>query len=219
MNGRLASSAGLAGPVSTAVAFLGERAILAQVDDLATAHRLAAALRGAALAGVEDVVPGAGTVTVLADPLVCDLAALATALPTWELPPPAAGSARTHQIPVVYDGADLDEVGATCGLATDEVVRRHTAVTYTVAFLGFSPGFAYLVGLDPALTVPRRATPRTTVPAGSVAIADAHTAIYPQATPGGWQLVGHTDTVLFDAGADPPALLAPADRVRLVAAR
>ncbi len=96
-------------------------------------------------------------------------------------------------------------------------MRRHTAVDYLVAFLGFTPGFPYLVGLDPALHVPRRATPRTRVPAGSVGLAGSQTGVYPTASPGGWQLIGRTEAVLFDPDRDPPALLAPGDRLRFVA--
>jgi KipI family sensor histidine kinase inhibitor len=103
------------------------------------------------------------------------------------------------------------------GLDRDEVVARHTAVDLVVAFLGFTPGFPYLVGLDPALHVPRRPTPRTRVPAGAVGLAGAQTGVYPRSSPGGWQLIGRTTAVLFDPGREPPALLAPGDRVRFVA--
>lgn len=209
---------GPAGPgLVTAIHFLGEGAILAEVRDQASAHRLAASVVAAHLTGVQDVVPGARTVVIRADPLQADLTGLAADLARWEVGPDATAVARTVEVPVVYDGEDLGEVAAICGLTVEEVVRRHTAPRYTVAFLGFSPGFAYLSGLDPALTAPRRATPRTSVPAGSVAVAETHTAIYPQATPGGWQVLGHTDLVLFDPDADPPTLLRPSDHVRLVA--
>lgn len=121
------------------------------------------------------------------------------------------------EIPVAYDGADLAEVAARCGLTPAEVVQRHTAPTYTAAFAGFAPGFVYLEGLDPALVLPRRAEPRTRVPAGSVAIAADHAAVYPRESPGGWHLLGRTGAVMFDAEADPPALVQPGDRVRFVA--
>lgn len=125
--------------------------------------------------------------------------------------------ARRIEIPVCYGGdcgADLDAVAAHTGLARDEVIARHTAAEYTVAMLGFAPGFPYLLGLDPALHVPRRATPRTRVPAGSVAIGGAQTGIYPCELPGGWHLIGHTPLVLFDPRRDLSCLLAPGDRVR-----
>lgn len=117
-------------------------------------------------------------------------------------------------LPVRYDGADLAEVARATGLPEDEVVRRHAAGTYTVAFGGFMPGFAYLTGLDPALHVPRRATPRERVPAGAVAVAGEFAAVYPAATPGGWMLLGTCDVPLFDVDRDPPALLRPGARVR-----
>ncbi|WP_457325028.1 5-oxoprolinase subunit PxpB, partial [Roseateles sp. P5_E11] len=104
-----------------------------------------------------------------------------------------------------------------CGLSVDEVVQRHTEAEYIVYFIGFQPGFAYLGGLDASLHTPRRSEPRTAVPAGSVGIGGAQTGIYPLATPGGWQLIGHTALPLFDPKAEPPTLLAPGDRVRFVA--
>ena len=136
------------------------------------------------------------------------------------LPEPATLSApdpRSVEIPVRYDGPDLADVARRTGLSEHEVVTRHTAGAYTVAFLGFAPGFPYLRGLDPALRVPRHASPRTSVPAGSVGVAGEQTGIYPRASPGGWQLLGRTDLVLFDLDRDPPALLSAGDRVRFVA--
>ena len=125
----------------------------------------------------------------------------------------AAG--RTVEVPVRYDGPDLAEVAALTGLSGTEVVARHTAPAYRVAMLGFLPGFPYLVGLDPALHVPRRDTPRERVPPGSVGLAGDATGIYPVPSPGGWQLVGRTDLVLLDlTDQDRPALLAPGDTVR-----
>lgn len=117
-------------------------------------------------------------------------------------------------IPVRYDGPDLGSVAAATGLPTDDVVELHSSATYEVAFCGFAPGFGYLTGLPERLHLPRRATPRTTVPAGSVAIAAGYAAIYPGASPGGWHLLGATDLILFDPGREPPALLAPGVRVR-----
>jgi 5-oxoprolinase (ATP-hydrolysing) subunit B len=190
----------------------GDRAVLAEVDDLGQVHALASAVRAAALPGVVDVVPGYRTVLVTADAHA--LPAVRDALPRLAAAPAPASPPRTVVVDVVYDGQDLAEVCRLTGLSGDEVVARHTAPEYVVAFLGFAPGFPYLVGLDPALHVPRRATPRTRVPAGSVGLAGPQTGVYPVATPGGWQLVGRTDAVLFDAGRDPPALLAAGDRLR-----
>ena len=114
---------------------------------------------------------------------------------------------------------DLAEVAAISGLSQEDVVARHLRPEYQVAFCGFAPGFAYIVGGDPALRVPRRRNPRTAVPAGSVALADEFTGVYPRQMPGGWQLIGRTDAVLWDLDRDPPALLPPGTRVRFVEGR
>jgi inhibitor of KinA len=121
---------------------------------------------------------------------------------------------RNHVIPVEYDGPDLDAVAAATRLSTSEVISLHTAREYTVDLLGFVPGFAYLSELDPLLQLPRRAEPRPRVPAGSVAIAASQTGVYPLDTPGGWHIIGHTGTAMFDPGRDPPALLRAGDTVR-----
>jgi KipI family sensor histidine kinase inhibitor len=197
----------------------GERGLLVEVEDLETVHRLHAALRELDPPGVVELVPGYRTVLIVADPARAGvLDDLAARLPELELPPAEAVAGETVEIPVSYDGEDLPEVASLTGLEPDEVVRRHTAPQYTVAFLGFSPGFPYLVGLDPALEVPRRDTPRTSIPAGSVGLAGNQTGIYPTASPGGWQLIGHTEVTLFDPTRDPPALLAPGTRLRFTVA-
>lgn len=139
--------------------------------------------------------------------------------------PPADGQERTgreHRFAVDYGGAsgpDLDAVASAAGLAPERVVELHSGALYRVAFLGFSPGFPYLIGLPRELELPRRETPRPRVPAGSVAIAGAFGGIYPSATPGGWHLLGRTGARLFDPAATPPAALAPGDRVRFEARR
>jgi 5-oxoprolinase (ATP-hydrolysing) subunit B len=163
--------------------------------------------------------PGLRSVLVQADESGAGSAALsglardlATAV-VEDVPVPAG---RLVEIGVRYDGEDLTEVAERLGLEVAEVVARHSAPTYTVACLGFSRGFPYLDGLDPVLRLPRRDTPRARVPAGSVAIAAEQAGIYPQTSPGGWHLLGRTDAVLFDPGREPPALLAPGDRVRFV---
>lgn len=125
-------------------------------------------------------------------------------------------AARAHQIPVRYDGADLDELAARAQLSRDELIARHAGAAYRVAFVGFQPGFAYLDGLPAALHAPRRPSPRPRVAAGSVAIGGEWTGIYPLETPGGWNLIGRTEQALFAADADPPALLQPGDAVRFV---
>jgi KipI family sensor histidine kinase inhibitor len=165
------------------------------------------------------VVPATRTVLLTLDRAVTGPQQVAAALLSRTLadaPDPAAG--RLVELPTRYDGPDLAEVAALTGLTEAEVVRRHAASGWTVAFCGFAPGFAYLTGGDPALRVPRRATPRTAVPAGSVGLADGFSGAYPRRMPGGWQLVGRTDAVLWDLDRDPPALLPPGTRVRFVPA-
>lgn len=129
----------------------------------------------------------------------------------------AADDGPTVQVPTVYDGADLAEVAAQWGVTVAEAVRIHSGGSYRVAFCGFAPGFAYLTGLPERFAVPRRATPRTRVPAGSVALAGRYTGVYPGASPGGWQLLGRTALPLWDPAREPAALLAPGTRVRFTA--
>jgi len=172
----------------------------------------------AVMEGVQELIPGMNNLTLVFDPLRTDPAELAAAaLALWASPPRRQALGRLVEIPVTYDGPDLGDVAAHCGLSADEVVHRHTQGQYVVYFIGFQPGFAYLGGLDESLQTPRRAEPRLAVPAGSVGIGGAQTGIYPQATPGGWQLIGRTALALFDPRAEPPTLLAPGDRVRFVA--
>lgn len=172
-----------------------------------------AAVRSGALTGVVDAVPAEATLLVVARAPV-DLPGIAATLRSLRPWDSEAQPTRRLTVPVTYDGADLDEVAVTCRLSAAEVVRRHSARTYTVAFCGFAPGFAYLTGLDPVLQLPRRDTPRIRVPAGAVAMAAAYTAVYPRESPGGWHLLGRTALQLFDVDRDPPALLAPGDTVR-----
>jgi KipI family sensor histidine kinase inhibitor len=204
---------------------LGDAAFLLRLDthaSVASAQRaagLAEAIRAEALAGVREVVAAGASVAVYYDPLAPDAARLeqhlrVIAAHATEVPPFADG--RTHEIPVRYDGADLDEVAARCGLSRKQVVALHSAREYHVLAIGFAPGFAYLGELDPALALPRRDSPRARVPAGAVAIAGAQTGIYPRVSPGGWHLLGTTDAVLFDAARDEPSLFRAGDRVRFV---
>jgi KipI family sensor histidine kinase inhibitor len=141
-------------------------------------------------------------------------AAWREALAERESPP-----VRQHTIAVRYgghDGPDLERIAAAAGLTRERVIELHAGAEYTVAALGFAPGFAYLDSLPTELRVPRRDSPRPRVPAGSVAIAGGQTAIYPHATPGGWHLIGRTDACLFDPKRTPPNLFSPGDRVRFV---
>ena len=191
---------------------MGEGALLVETTDAAQAHALRRALLDAPLPGVRELIPGHSSLLIVADPLILDLNTVAASLPAAVHVPSVTG--RLHEFSVVYDGEDLAEVAKHVGLTEEEVVRRHTAPLYDVAFLGFVPGFPYLTGLDPALRLPRRPRPRTRVPAGSVALADGYTGIYPQATPGGWHILGRCPVRLFDATRAQPALLMPGDSVR-----
>ena len=198
---------------------VGERGLLVEVEELETVHRVHAALRALDRPGVVELVPGYRTLLLVAEQGRAEvLDELAADLPELELPDADAVAGEPVEIPVRYDGEDLPEVARLTGLDAEEVVRRHTAPEYTVAFLGFSPGFPYLVGLDPALEVPRRDTPRTSIPAGSVGLAGGQTGIYPTASPGGWQLIGRTEVTLFDPDRHPPALLGPGSRLRFTVA-
>jgi len=138
-------------------------------------------------------------------------------LEAWLNEPAPSAAGRLHEIPAWYEGEDLAAVAAACGLSQAQVIELHSATEYRVGAIGFAPGFAYLGELHERLALPRRATPRTLVPAGSLAIAERQTAIYPQASPGGWHLIGRCPWRLFDAQARPPCPLALGDRVRFVA--
>jgi KipI family sensor histidine kinase inhibitor len=189
----------------------------------ARVHAAAHALRTANLPGISDIAPAYASLLVRFDPLAHPdggalRAALAGVLPADGTPSSAQEvAARTVDIPVCYGGAhgaDLDAVAEHAGLSRDDAIARHAASEYSVAMLGFAPGFPYLLGLDPALHVPRRANPRTRVPPGSVAIGGVQTGIYPRELPGGWNLIGRTPLALFDPGRERACLLAPGDRVR-----
>ncbi len=196
--------------------FMGEGALLVELEDPAEAHALRRALLRGPQAGVKDLIPGQSSLLIVVDPLIVDLEAMAARLPAVVAEPLPGG--RTHEFSVIYDGEDLAGLAKQLSMDTEEVIRRHTAPIYEVAFLGFVPGFPYLTGVDAVLRVPRRSKPRIRVPAGSVALADGYTGIYPRATPGGWHILGRCDAKLFDPERAAPALLAPGDRVRFKAA-
>lgn len=201
---------------------LGESAMLLEITGTAAVQRaavLAARLRSSPPAGVLDATAAYETVAVYFDPLASGathlsstLLRIATEDTAVETAPPAS-----HLIPVVYDGEDLDTVAERTGLTRARVAELHSSIEYTVHAVGFVPGFAYLGELDELLRIPRRDTPRRRVPAGAVAIAGQHTAVYPLITPGGWHLIGRTNVQMFDAARSPPALFAAGDRVRFTA--
>ncbi|MUL47872.1 allophanate hydrolase subunit 1 [Mycobacterium sp. CBMA293] len=196
-----------------AVRDYGDQALLLELNTTAEVVAWTDTLRTAALPGVLDIVPASRTILVkLAAPRYC--------IPTEQrlsklrLKEIENDEASTPQqadvvINVVYDGTDLDEVAGLTGLAPSEVIAAHTGSLWRVAFGGFTPGFAYLVGGDERLQVPRRTEPRTRVPAGSVALAGEFSGVYPRETPGGWQLIGRTDVTLWDIQREQPALLIP----------
>ncbi len=197
---------------------VGDDALLVEVESGEQAEALHAELlrrRAAGLLRAREIVPAARTVLLdgLADP-----GRVASELAVADVP---AAPPREHEIveiPTRYDGPDLSEVAAHWGVREQDVARIHAAAEFRVAFCGFAPGFGYLTGLPARYDVPRRATPRTAVPAGSVALAGPYTGVYPRSSPGGWQLIGRTDAVLFDPAREPAALLSPGTRVRFVPA-
>ncbi|MEV5548758.1 allophanate hydrolase subunit 1 [Streptomyces sp. NPDC052309] len=197
----------------------GRHALLVELPDAErTAAFHAELLRRRAvgtLPPVREIVPGART--VLLDG-VRDPEALARRLADWEIAPRMADDGDVVEISVRYDGPDLADVAALWGVGREDVAGLHSSRTYRVAFCGFAPGFGYLTGLPAELHVPRRATPRTRVPAGAVALAGPYSAVYPRSTPGGWQLIGTMPDPgrLWDPMREAAALLTPGTRVRFV---
>jgi KipI family sensor histidine kinase inhibitor len=212
---------------------LGEDALLLRFGDAidagvnARVHALSQRIERVRPSWLRDLVPAYASLALFvdADAFDCTLDPLGEA-GHWLQQQAFAGDdadivGRSVEIPVRYGGEhgpDLAALAAHAGLGEDDVIARHCAVEYRVAMLGFSPGFPYLLGLDPLLAMPRLDTPRTRVAAGSVGIGGAQTGIYPQAGPGGWRIIGRTALALFDPLHDPPTLLAPGDRVRFIAA-
>jgi KipI family sensor histidine kinase inhibitor len=191
-------------------------ALLVELDDLPQTLALLASLQSEPVAGIEELVPAARTLLVRYRPGVVSHGELAAHIGARSLTAPIARARTLVEIPVDYQGEDLDEVAQLLGISRDEVIRRHTGSEYTVAFTGFAPGFAYLSGGHPSFDVPRRKTPRTRIPAGAVGLAGQFSGVYPQASPGGWQIIGVTDTPMWDLGREVPALLQPGFTVRFV---
>jgi KipI family sensor histidine kinase inhibitor len=191
-------------------------AMLVELDDLPQTLSLLASLKAEPVAGIEEIVPAARTLWIRFRPTMIAPAELAARIGGRSLTDAVERSATLVEIPVDYDGEDLGEVARMLGIPPEEVVRRHTGSEYTVAFTGFAPGFAYLAGGDASLNVPRRATPRTRIPAGAVGLAGSFSGVYPQASPGGWQIIGVTSVPMWDLAREVPALLQPGFRVRFV---
>ncbi|HET8947259.1 MAG TPA: 5-oxoprolinase subunit PxpB [Candidatus Polarisedimenticolia bacterium] len=204
---------------SLLVCFTAGEAAAPTDEERRAVRRLLRQLDASPLAGILDLSPGDGSLLVRFDPerldpdaVTAHVDALLETSDDRPEPPP-----RLITIPVRYggeDGPDLEDVARRTGLEPRQVIARHAGALYEVRFLGFTPGFAYLGPLDPALVCPRLDRPRRSVPAGSVGIAADQTAVYPSSTPGGWRLLGRTDVVLFDPARDPMSLLAIGDRVR-----
>jgi KipI family sensor histidine kinase inhibitor len=198
---------------------MGRDAVLVETEDGERAQALHAELLRRRAAGefaeVREIVPAARTVLVAG---LADVRAFAAEVAGWEVPPVGDAGGEVRELPVRFDGPDVAEVAALWSVTPAELAGIVTGTPFRVAFCGFAPGFAYLTGLPERFHVPRRATPRTKVPAGSVALAGPYAGVYPRSSPGGWQLLGSTDAELWDVGREPPALLAPGTGVRFVAA-
>jgi KipI family sensor histidine kinase inhibitor len=192
----------------------GDHALLVELPDLDAVLALYRGLAATRPDGVVDLVPAARTIAVEVDPRILPPSAAAGWVERAEPLAAEAADERVVELDVHYDGDDLAEVARLTGRTEAEVVADHTGTVWRVAFGGFAPGFAYLVGDTQTPDIPRRATPRTAVPAGAVGLAGGFSGVYPRSSPGGWQLIGRTDAVLWDERADPPALLRPGTVVR-----
>lgn len=194
----------------------GSTSLLVEVDGIDEVLALYAALAEENLDGVIDLVPAASTVLVVVDPAATSLSAVMTTVRTVTPRHDDRKAGELVEIPVTYDGEDLDEVASLFGCDADEVVRQHSGEDWTVAFCGFAPGFGYMTSSSWTRDVPRRSSPRTKVPPGSVALAGEFCGVYPRESPGGWRLIGRTELRVFDLARDPAALLRPGTRVRFV---
>ncbi|TCP39366.1 KipI family sensor histidine kinase inhibitor [Tamaricihabitans halophyticus] len=192
----------------------GERGLLIEVTEGENTHALARWLRDSAHADrLDEVVPGPRTVLAVADPDV--LAAVARSVDSAPAVQERQATGHIVEVEVVYDGTDLESVCEQTGLSRDEVVHLHSTATFLVDFFGFSPGLAFSAGVPDQLRVPRLETPRTTVPAGSLAVANQYTVVYPGSTPGGWSIIGRSVSApLWDPHRSPPNLVHVGDQVR-----
>ncbi len=201
----------------------GDAAVLIELEQrvderiVAQARAIADAWEGA---GLGTAVPAYASVLARFDPLTLspdEALARARSLAGVIRETPGSDAGRVLEVPTSYDGPDLDEVASLSGLSRNELIVAHSSREYRAFFLGFMPGFAYCGALDPRIRAPRLASPRARVPAGSVAVADGQTAIYPHDSPGGWRLIGRTGLALFDPAREPPSLIQAGDRLRFVA--
>lgn len=195
----------------------GTEAVLVEVDSLGEVLGLTADLEATPAKGVIDVVPAARTVMIWFDSAVTDVQRMRSDVLARVVVARALPEGEEINVPIAYDGGDLSYVVEVTGLGESEIVERHQRPTYVVAFIGMAPGFYFLSGGDSLLQVPRRQSPRTSVPRGAVGLAGEFTGIYPRKGPGGWQIIGHTRSELWDAERYPAALLAPGTRVRFIA--
>jgi KipI family sensor histidine kinase inhibitor len=195
----------------------GPSALLVELDSLDQARALHAEIGRRRADGwapsLLDVIPGACTVLLDGVP---DHALAARDIRSWTIPPVPAGTGPVTEIPCRYDGPDLAAVAAQWQLSVPAAVRLHTSIEHEVAFCGFAPGFPYIAGIGRARQVARQPSPRSAIPAGTVALGGEYTGIYPRVSPGGWQLIGRTEAVMWDPGRDPAALLVAGDRVRFI---
>lgn len=201
---------------------IGPRTLLVELDDLDQTLALFDALESDPVTGISEIIPAARSLMIRTQPGVLADAALAGAVAARQPAPgtpPMTRAAATVELPMIYEGEDLSEIAGLMDMTVAEVIETHQAVIWQVAFCGFAPGFAYMTGDDPRFDLPRRTSPRTRIPAGSVALAGRFCGVYPQATPGGWQLLGRTEVPMWDLDRDPPALLRPGVRCRFVTRR
>jgi len=198
----------------------GDLALLAEFDSLRETIAAYRALSASTPRGLVELVPAARTVLVRVNPreLPLDAAARWVLGVDVDADLPDAGR-NVVRIQVSYEGPDLQSAAELLGISTDELIHRHTTTEWTCAFIGFAPGFAYLSSATSQLAVPRRSTSRAVVPSGSVGLAGEFTGVYPRASPGGWQLIGRTDAVLWDAERESPARISPGDIVRFAVRR
>src|SRR5262245_60133122 len=203
----------------------GDSAILLELEPVidpevnARAIAIAAAIGGQRLRGVRDVIPTYRSVAIHFEPLACDIDSIRQAVLEAAASPPVSASGSLVEVPVAYggdNGPDLDDVAAFARVPARTVIDRHCGPEYRVFMLGFLPGFAYMGIVDESIAAPRKATPRTRIPAGSVGIAGRQTGVYPRPSPGGWQLIGRTSLQVFDPSRKPASLFRAGDRVKFI---